>query len=84
LKATVLKKLVQAINLDRPLVTIFGGMMAISYFGSKAVSAFILPVAVPYWQEWSERLNETADPRHVEELHQCQNALLVRSDKWFV
>jgi hypothetical protein len=78
LKATVLKKLVQAIDLDRPLVTIFGGMMAISYFGSKAVNAFILPVAVPYWQEWSEQLNQAEDPRHVEELHQCQNALLVR------
>lgn len=76
LKATVLKKLFEAISDDRPLTTIFGGLVGISTFGPKAVDAFVLPLAIHYWNTWAAVLDKTTGliPRF--EIQQCQQAML--------
>ena len=60
LKATILKKLCEAIGDDRPLTTIFGGLVGISMFGPKAVDAFVLPLAIHYGNAWAAALDKTS------------------------
>lgn len=80
LKATVLKKLCEAIEETKAYTTCYGGLMGIQLFGAKSVDAFVLPIAQEYWHNWNEALdkNETnLGKRH--HIFQCQQALLVSS-----
>jgi transcription initiation factor TFIID subunit 6 len=73
----------QALRLDRPLSTQYGGIVAISLFGPRAVDAFLLPLAKKYWMTWEAELKEVMAFRCKRnmikeyELHMCQQALLV-------
>ena len=73
----------QALRLDRPLSTQFGGIVGISFFGPRAVDAFLLPLAKQYWETWEKELaqmmtvKEKKDTMKEYELHMCQQALLV-------
>ena len=62
---------------DRPLTTIYGGMTGIACFGPKAVDAFVLPIAVPYWEAWEKTLDATDVLRVRSEIQHCQTAMLV-------
>jgi transcription initiation factor TFIID subunit 6 len=44
----------QALRLDRPLVTQYGGIVGLSYFGPRIVDAFILPIAREYWVQYDD------------------------------
>lgn len=76
LKATVLKKLCEAIGDDRPLTTIYGGLVGIALFGPKAVDAFVLPVAIHYWNAWGAALDKTGGLLARCEIQECQQAML--------
>lgn len=89
MKPRVMKLLTQqALRVDRPLATQYGGIVGISLFGPRAVDAFILPVAKEYWECWEGELKSLAESnsssgdggkRNVAreyELHMCQQALL--------
>lgn len=44
----------QALRPDRPLVTQYGGIVGLSYFGPRIVDAFILPIAREYWERYED------------------------------
>ena len=46
----------QALRIDRPLPTQYGGIVGMSLFGPRAIDAFLLPVARVYWERWEEQL----------------------------
>lgn len=73
----MLKKLCEAIGEDRPLTTVYGGLVGIAFFGPKAVDAFVLPVAISYWTSWAEMLDKSDDLLARCEIEQCQQAMLV-------
>lgn len=76
LKARVLRTLCDATGPDKALATQYGGIVAISLFGPKAVDAFLLPVVPEYWQKWDDALKTTTDLNQRTELHMCQQAVL--------
>ena len=61
-----------------PLTTQYGGLVGISRFGPKAVDAFLLPLATPYWTRWEDALQASQDNDVAGrfEIQQCQRALL--------
>lgn len=61
-----------------PLTTQYGGLVGISRFGPKAIDAFLLPLATPYWTRWEEALEASRGDDIVGrfEIQQCQRALL--------
>jgi TAF6 C-terminal HEAT repeat domain len=71
LKADALKALCQAIGPDRPLATRYGGFVAISCFGPKAIDAFLLPSILACWKEWETELEQ----------YSARNDLMQRSNK---
>lgn len=73
----MLKKLFEAIGDDRPLPTVYGGLIAIAFFGPKAVDAFVIPLVVQYWNEWAMSLDKTTNLLARCEIQQCQQAMLV-------
>jgi hypothetical protein len=78
LKARVLKTLCDAAGLDKALATQYGGIVAISLFGPKAIDAFLLPLAVDYWKRWEAELDQSSDLKYRLELQMCKQAVLVR------
>mmetsp|Transcript_14639 Transcript_14639/g.23973 ORF Transcript_14639/g.23973 Transcript_14639/m.23973 type:complete len:526 (-) Transcript_14639:70-1647(-) len=59
MKPRVMKLLTQqALRMDRPLATQYGGIVGISLFGPRAVDAFLLPVAQEYWECWEGELQK--------------------------
>ncbi len=77
LKARVLRKLCEAISPDKPLTTQFGGIVGITFFGPKAINAFVLPLVVGYWQQWQEALAlELMDLEQRMDVQMCQQATL--------
>lgn len=58
LKARVLKTFCEAIAPDKALTTQYGGIVAITFFGPKAIDAFLLPVAMTYWEAWERALEK--------------------------
>lgn len=76
LRATVLKKLFEAIGEEKALTTAYGGLVGLTMFGPKPVDAFILPQATAHWQRWSRKLEQTTDLTERFEICQCQHALL--------
>jgi len=77
LKARVLRALCEAAGAGKPPATQYGGFIAISLFGPKAVEAFLLPLAVSYWSSWEDALKQIPNQVKQQELHMCQQALLV-------
>lgn len=86
IKPRVIKLLTQqALRIDRPFPTQYGGIVGISLFGSRAIDAFLLPLARAYWERWEMELDIVTksgggggDALREYELHMCQQALLVR------
>lgn len=76
LKARVLKTLCDAAGPDKCLPTQYGGFVAISLFGPKAINAFLLPLALKYWKTWEITLDATQDLGKRVELQMCQQAVL--------
>lgn len=76
LKARVLKTLCEAAGPNRSLPTQYGGFVAISQFGPKAVNAFLLPLAMQYWKTWESTMERTQDLQQRMELQMCQQAML--------
>ena len=89
MKPRIMKLLTQqALRLDRPLVTQYGGIVGISLFGPRAIDAFLLPVAREYWECWDKELQalvnnnsssggkKKRDVWREYELQMCQQALL--------
>jgi hypothetical protein len=76
LKARILKQFCEAIGLNKPLSTRYGGIVGISLFGPRAVHAFLFPLILGYWEKWQELLDKTSDPRHRHEIYMCQQAIL--------
>jgi len=76
LKARVLRTLCDAVAPDKCLPTQYGGFAAITLFGSKAINAFLLPLALEYWKTWEQTLDVTTDLYQRMELQMCQQAVL--------
>mmetsp|Transcript_22125 Transcript_22125/g.30793 ORF Transcript_22125/g.30793 Transcript_22125/m.30793 type:complete len:473 (+) Transcript_22125:63-1481(+) len=85
LKPRVLTVFCEAIEPRKAPATQFGGIVAITNFGPKAIDAFLLlfteskkHLAVSYWEAWESDL-ETATLTNMDrrqEIQQCQQALL--------
>jgi hypothetical protein len=78
LKARVLRTLCDAAGVDKSLATQYGGFVGITLFGPKAINAFLLPLAMDYWNQWEKKLDETNDLEQRLELQMCKQAMLVR------
>jgi transcription initiation factor TFIID subunit 6 len=76
LKARVLRSLCEAIGPDKVLSTQYGGIVAVSLFGSKAINAFILPLTLEYWKQWNDNLARINDLERRMEIQMCQQATL--------
>jgi len=76
LKARVLRTLCDAVAPGKTLPSRYGGIVTISYFGSKAVDAFLLPTALGSWRRWEMDLQETKDLAEAHEIQMCQQAML--------
>ena len=90
LRPRIIKLLTQqALRVDRPLVTQYGGIVGITNFGPRAIDAFILPLVGTYWERWEDELilvssssisgdggGKKRDMVRENELQMCQQALL--------
>lgn len=72
----VLHKLCDATGANRPFTTKYGGIVAISYFGAKAIDAFLLPLVSLYWNNWEKALKNEFDLEKRIEIQMCQQAVL--------
>ena len=75
----VLHELCVATGADRPLATRYGGFVAISLFGPRAIASFLLPLAIEFWNQWEQTLDATTNLGQRLELQMCQQAILVRT-----
>jgi len=76
LKARVLKTLSDAIGPSRSLSTRYGGLMAITFFGPKAINAFVLPLALEYWNKSESMLSKCNNLEQRMEIHMFEQAIL--------
>ena len=76
LKARVLKTLSDAIGPTRTLSTRYGGLAAITFFGPKAINAFVLPLALDYWKKSETMLSKCNDLEQRMEIHMFKQAIL--------
>ena len=76
LKARVLKTLSDAIGPTRSLSTRYGGLAAITFFGPKAINAFVLPLALDYWKKSESMLSNCNDLEQRMEIHMFEQAIL--------
>eukprot|EP00531_Pseudo-nitzschia_arenysensis_P006944 CAMPEP_0116127472 /NCGR_PEP_ID=MMETSP0329-20121206/6857_1 /TAXON_ID=697910 /ORGANISM="Pseudo-nitzschia arenysensis, Strain B593" /LENGTH=459 /DNA_ID=CAMNT_0003621571 /DNA_START=81 /DNA_END=1460 /DNA_ORIENTATION=+ len=76
LKARVLKTLSDAIGPNRSLSTRYGGLVAITFFGPKAINAFVLPLALEYWNASESMLLTCTDLEQRMEIHMFEQAIL--------
>lgn len=65
-----------AVGPDKSFPTQYGGIVAVSLFGPKAINAFILPVALEYWKKWNEGLDRIKCLEKRTEIQMCQEATL--------
>jgi transcription initiation factor TFIID subunit 6 len=64
------------------LASKYGGILAISLFGTRAVESFILPVVPLFWSQWQSELDQIEfDIEKTTELHMCQQAILIAMTK---
>jgi len=76
LKARVLKTLSDAIGPNRSLSTRYGGLVAITFFGPKAINAFVLPLALEYWNTSESMILNCTDLEERMEIHMFEQAIL--------
>lgn len=76
LKARVLKTLSDAIGPDKSLSTRYGGLVAITFFGSKAINAFVLPLALDYWKKSETALANANNLEQRMAIQMCEQATL--------
>jgi transcription initiation factor TFIID subunit 6 len=76
LKARVLRTLCNATAPDQALASRYGGLVAIALFGTKAIDAFVLPVAASSWKQWMDRLAVVEDPVEETAIRMCQQVVL--------
>ena len=76
LKARLLKPLSHAIGPDKPLSTRYGGLVAITFFGPKAINAFVLPLALDYWKQSETLLSTCNNLEQRMEIQMCEQATL--------
>jgi len=76
LKARVLKTLSDAIGPARSLSTRYGGLQAITFFGPKAINAFVLPLALDYWNQSESMLSTCTSLEQRAEIHMFEQAIL--------
>ena len=76
LKARVLRTLCDAVGPEKCLPTQYGGIVAISLFGPKAINAFVLPLALDYWKGWNDTLARVNNLEQRMEVQMCQQATL--------
>ena len=85
LSPRLLEVLCEAIGPDKPITTQYGGIVGLTFFGAKTIDSFLLPIAIPYWNDWENKLKLEVDASSVSndmddhrfEIQQCQQALLV-------
>jgi transcription initiation factor TFIID subunit 6 len=83
LKARVLRTLCNAVAADQAPPSRYGGLVAIALFGSKAIDAFVLPVAASSWKHWQDRLAVTRDAEEEMDIRMCQQAVLEAMGMFF-
>jgi len=76
LKARVLKTLSDAIGPDKSLSTRYGGLVAITFFGPKAINAFVLPLVLHYWKQSETALANANNLEQRMEIQMCEQATL--------
>jgi hypothetical protein len=82
LQARVLRALCAAIAPNKSLSSRYGGIVATSMFGAKAVDAFLLPHLMDSWNEWEQCLETTTHDTPMVttsttfELQMCQRAVM--------
>lgn len=76
LKPQVLTELWKAVKAHQPLATQYGGFVGFTLFGPRSIKAFVLPVALEYWNQWEKKLEETNDLEQRLELQMCQQVVL--------
>jgi TAF6 C-terminal HEAT repeat domain len=77
LEPRVLHELCLATDAKRPLATRYGGFVALSLFGPRAIASFLLPLATDHWNTWQQTLDETTNLEQRLELQMFQQAILV-------
>jgi hypothetical protein len=77
LEPRVLHELCLATEAKRPLATRYGGFVALSLFGPRAIASFLLPLATDHWNTWQQTLDETTNLEQRLELQMFQQAILV-------
>jgi len=82
LKAQVLKTLcgaaapTDARGKRQSLPTTYGGFVGIMLFGPKAIDAFLLPLALGYWNQWEAQLETTTNLAARLDIQMCQQIAL--------
>jgi transcription initiation factor TFIID subunit 6 len=79
LKSRVLKALCRAMAADRHLTSRYGGIVGLSAFGTKAISAFLLPPAAVWFEDFDAALFDPSDPLTESDkfsVRMCQRAIL--------
>jgi len=76
LTARVLKTLSDAIGPDKSLSTRYGGLVAITFFGPKAINAFVLPLVLDYWKQSETALAKANNLEQRMEIQMCEQATL--------
>ena len=71
-----MKTLSDAIGPDRSLSTRYGGLVAITFFGPKAINAFVLPLALNYWKQSETMLGNCNNLEQRMEIQMCEQATL--------
>ena len=83
LKSRILRTLCQALEMDdhHSLSSRYGGIVAITLFGNRAIDAFILPLIMDCWDAWEDELRTTSSSSSESgllemEITMCQYAVL--------
>jgi transcription initiation factor TFIID subunit 6 len=79
LKSRILKALCRAMAADRHLTSRYGGIVGLSAFGTKAISAFLLPPAAVWFDDFDAALYDPSDPLTEADkfsVRMCQRAIL--------
>ena len=72
LKPRILKELCKAVQVGQPLPTQYGGFVGITLLGPRSISAFLLPLALEYWKDWEDKLNDTKELEERVQLMECK------------
>jgi transcription initiation factor TFIID subunit 6 len=65
LKSRILRTLCQALEMDddHSLSSRYGGIIAITLFGNRAIDAFIIPLIIDCWDVWENELGKISSSR---------------------